>query len=174
MKSKIQKGLIQKKYQKHIAYSYGYKLLCVDDKFIKPFKTYLGQNAVCNFINNMIEESKYCNDVMNKLFNKKPVMTKQDNEDFKNSIKYWVCDNDCIDTDLKVRDHCHINRKYRVSAQRGCNINLKLNNKIPIVFHNLKYYDSHLIMQELGKLNLKIPLYQMDYKIISALLSIIS
>ena len=37
-----------------------------------------------------------------------------------------------------------------------CNINLKLNHKIPVVFHNLKNYDSHLIMQELGKFNLKI------------------
>ena len=27
------------KYQKHIACSYGYKLVCVDDKFSKPFKT---------------------------------------------------------------------------------------------------------------------------------------
>ena len=31
-----------------------------------------------------------------------------------------------------------------------------LNHKIPVVFHNLKNYDSHLIMQELGKFNLKI------------------
>ena len=35
-------------------------------------------------------------------------------------------------------------------------INLKLNHKISLVFHNLKNYDSHLIMQELGKFNLKI------------------
>ena len=32
-------------------------------------------------------------------------------------------------------------------------MSLKLN---PIVFHNLKSYDSHLIMQEQGKFNLKI------------------
>ena len=25
------------KYQKHVACSYGYKLVCVDDKFSKPF-----------------------------------------------------------------------------------------------------------------------------------------
>ena len=31
------------KYQKHIACSYGYKLVCVDDKFSKPFKLYLGE-----------------------------------------------------------------------------------------------------------------------------------
>ena len=35
-----------KKYQKDIACNYGYKLVCVDDKFSKPFKTYLGKDAV--------------------------------------------------------------------------------------------------------------------------------
>ena len=39
--------------------------------------------------------------------------------------------------------------------QRDCNINVKLNHKIPVAFHNLKKYDSLLIMQELVKLNLK-------------------
>ena len=38
------------KYQKHIAYSYGYKFVCVDDKFSKPFKIYLGKDSVYNFI----------------------------------------------------------------------------------------------------------------------------
>ena len=45
------------KYQKHIACSHGYKLVFVDDKFSKPFKTYVGEDAVYNFINLMIEES---------------------------------------------------------------------------------------------------------------------
>ena len=45
------------KYQKHIACSYGYKVICVDDKFSKPFKTYLSEDALENFINNMIERS---------------------------------------------------------------------------------------------------------------------
>ena len=75
------------KYQKHIACSYGYKLEYVNDKFSKPFKTYLGKDAVYNFINSMIEESKYCSEVMKKHFNKELVMTKEDNEDFKKSTK---------------------------------------------------------------------------------------
>ena len=37
-----------------------------------------------------------------------------------------------------------------------CNIHPKLNCKIPVIFHNLKNYDSCIIMQELGKFNLKI------------------
>ena len=93
---------------------------------------------------------------MKKHFNKELVMTKDDNEDFKNSAKCWICDNDYFDTDVKLRDHCHIIGKYRDSAHRDCNINLKLNHNIPIVFHNLKNYESHLIMQELGKFNVKI------------------
>ena len=52
MESKILKSL-----QKDVACSYEYKLVCVDDKFSKPFKSYLGQDAVCNFINSVIKES---------------------------------------------------------------------------------------------------------------------
>ena len=94
----------------------------------------------------MIEESKYCSNLTKKHFNKEVVMTKENNEKFKNSAKCWICDNDYIDSDVKVRDHCHIAGKYRVSAIISI---FKLNHKIPIVFHNLKIYDSHLAMQEL-------------------------
>ena len=78
------------KYQKHFAFGYGYELVCIDDKFSKPCKTYLDKDAVYNFINNMIEESKYCSDVTNKHFDKELLMTKEDNEDFKNSTKCWL------------------------------------------------------------------------------------
>ena len=67
-----------------MACSYGYELVCVDNKFSKPFKSYYGEDAVWNFINSMIEESKYCSEVMKKPFNKELVMTKKDNEDFQN------------------------------------------------------------------------------------------
>ena len=93
------------KCQKHVACSYGYKWVCFDDKFSKPFKSYLGKDSVYHFTGSMIEESKYCSAVMKKHFNKELVMTKEDNEDFENSAKFWICD---IDNDVKVRDHCHI------------------------------------------------------------------
>ena len=74
----------------------------------------------------------------------------------KNSTKCWICDNDYVDNDVKVRDHCHNSGKYTASAHRGCNINLELNHEIPVVFYNLKKYVSHLTMQDLGKSNHKI------------------
>ena len=92
---------------------------------------------------------------MKKHFNKELVMTKENNENFMNLTKWWICNNDYVDSDDKVRDHCHITGKYKLSAHRDCNINTKLNHKIPVVFHNLKNYDSDFIMQELRKFNLK-------------------
>ena len=94
----------------------------------------------------MIEGSKYCGDLMKKHFHKELVMTKKHNERFENSTKFWICDDDYIDKDFKEREHCHITGKIRGSAHRDCNI----------VFHNLRNYDSHLIMPELDKFNLKI------------------
>ena len=38
----------------------------------------------------MIEESKFCIDIMKKHFNKELVMIKIDNEDFENSTKCWI------------------------------------------------------------------------------------
>ena len=136
------------KYQKHIACSYGFKLVCDDDKFSKPFKSYLGQDAVYNFINSIIEESKYCSEVMKKYFKKELVITKKGNEDFRKSFKRGICDNAFVDGNVNVRDPCHNTGKY--SAHIDCNINVKLNHKIPVIFQNLKQYDSYLIMQELG------------------------
>ena len=55
------------------------------------------------------------------------------------TTKSWMCDNDYVDNDVEIRDYSHA----------------ELNNKVLVVFHNLKH-DCHLIMQELGKFNLKI------------------
>ena len=64
-----QKNLIRTS-MKNVVYSYDYKLLYVDDKFSKRFKSYLGKNAVYNFINSMIRESNYRCKVMKNILKK--------------------------------------------------------------------------------------------------------
>ena len=56
----------------------------------------------------MIEEKKCCSDVMKKHFIKELVITTENNEGFKNFSKCWICDNDYVDNDVIVGDHCHI------------------------------------------------------------------
>ena len=101
----------------------------------------------------MVEKASTCDE---KEINKHIVMIKQDVKDFDSSTKSWICDNVLVEGDVKVRDHCHITGKYRGSAQRKCNIKVNLNHKIPVLFHSLKNYNSHPIMQELSKFNFKI------------------
>ena len=43
-----------------------------------------------------------------------------------------------------------------VTAHKGCDINLKLSEKIPVILHNLRGYDNPLIMQEICKFDVKI------------------
>ena len=51
----------------------------------------------------MVEKDKYCKEEMKKYFNKKFVITKEDDdEDFENSTKCWIW-NACVDGDVKAR-----------------------------------------------------------------------
>ena len=42
------------------------------------------------------------------------------------------------------------------AAHWNCNINFQLTKKIPVIFHNLRGYESHLIFNELDKFDVKI------------------
>ena len=50
----------------------------------------------------------------------------------------------------KVRDHCHYTGKYRGALHSKCNLRLRKGNTIPVFFHNLEGYDSHLFVKRLA------------------------
>ena len=58
------------------------------------------------------------------------------------------------DDNEKVRDH--VTGKFRGVAHWSCNINLQLTKNVPVIFHNLRGYDSHLIFDELKNFDVKI------------------
>ena len=145
-------------YQKHEDCGYGYKLICrYDDQYSKPIKIYRGEKAVEKFMRNMLEEVRYCKRTIEENFTK-PLKTSEDNEnDFNKADRCHICDNKYAKNDTRVRDHCHITGQYRGSAHQDCNLKIRINSdslKIPVIFHNLRGYDSHFIMQEIGKIAL--------------------
>ena len=138
-------------YQKHTDCGYGYKVVCCyDDKYTKPVQIYRGEKAVYKFMEKMLEEVKYCKNVMKKYFDKPLKMTKDDEDKFQKADKCHICQKKYNKTDVRVRDHCHVTGQYRGSAHQDCNLNFRLTEKIPVIFHNLCGYDSHFIMQEIG------------------------
>ena len=55
-----------------------------------------------------------------------------------------------------VSDHDHMTGKYRGAAHNECNFKLKLNPKtapIPVIFHNLKGYEGHLLMRAMARVH---------------------
>ena len=92
--------------------------------------------------------------IIKKSFNKNLIMSAEEEERFQLSNSCRMYDKLFDVVDGKVRDHCHITRKYRGAAHWSCN--LKLSKKIPVIFHNLRGYDSHLIIKEISKFNVKI------------------
>jgi len=58
-----------------------------------------------------------------------------------------------------VKDHCHITGKYCGAVHNACNLKLRIKPKtipIPVIFHNLKGYDGHLLMQAMSRVPGKI------------------
>ena len=143
-------------YQKHTDCGYGYTVVCCcDDKYSKPVQIHRGENAVHKFMENMLKEVNWCKSQIKKHFNKPLKMTMENEIDFKKAIKCHICDQQYTDKDIRVRDHCHITGKFRGSAHQDCNLKLQIKPetiKIPVIFHNLRGYDSHFIMQEIGKI----------------------
>ena len=143
-------------YQTHEDCGYGYKVVCCyDDKYSKYTCIYRGENTVYKFMEKMLEEVKYCKTVTKKHFNKPLLMTEVDKQHFKNLDGCHICGEKYTDKDVRVRDHCHITGKFRDSAHQECNLKLRIkpeNLKIPIIFHNLRGYDSHFIMQQIGEI----------------------
>ena len=133
----------------------GYKVVCCyDDKYSKPIQTYRGKNAVYKFMEKMLKEVEYCKDVIKKRFNKPLVMTEDDEMCFKLMDKCHICGEKYTDKDVRVGDHCHITGKFRGSTHQECNLKLRIKPeclKILVIFHNLRDYDSHFIMQQIGK-----------------------
>ena len=93
---------------------------------------------------------------MKDKFNKNLVMTEKEEYLFQQSDNCWICKKLIDNDDEKVRDHCHITGKFRGAAHWDSNINFQLTKKIPVIFHNLKGYHSHLFFSELHKFNLKV------------------
>ena len=91
-----------------------------------------------------------------KHFCKNVITSAEENERFELTNICWICSKLIKNSDDKVRDHCHITGKYRGAAHWSCNINLRITKKLPVIFHDLKGYNSHLIFKELSKFNVKV------------------
>ena len=145
------------KLQKHVACSYGYKVVCCyDDTMSKPFKMYRGLDSVNKFFTDIFQEEKEILEKLKEFKNTPMNLSDEEQISYKNATTCYVCKSGFTPENRKVRDHCHVLGNYRGASCNKCNLGMKMTKTIPVIFHNLKGYDSHLLLPELGKFNKKI------------------
>ena len=114
-------GSYTKKYHDHIPCSYAFKVVCIDDRFIKATVVFIGKKAAYEFIKAILAEHKYCKKIVKKHFNKNLVMTEEEEHLFQESNSCWICKKLIDNDEEKVRDHCHVTSKCRGAAHWYCN-----------------------------------------------------
>jgi len=75
--------------------------------------------------------------------------TKAYEKQYNRAFRCHICDGDLGDD--RVRDHCRLTGTFSGAAHNGCNLNYKVLKFIPVMFHNLSGYDSHLFIKHLAK-----------------------
>ena len=118
-------------------------------KVKNPLNIYRGKDCVEKFCDHMRSEAH------RNMFPEKP-MDRSTHKQWKEYNEVQNC-HICLKPinfttkDPKVRDHCHYMGKCRDPAHRNCNIYYKVPSYIPVVFHNLSGYDTHLFIKEMAK-----------------------
>ena len=108
---------------------------------------YRGEDAAEKFVRDLQQEAKQlCEEY---IATPKPmIFTTVDSLSFRGATTCHICTKPLADE--KVRDRCHITGNYRGDAHSECNLNYRIKSKswkLPVVIHNLKGYDGHLIVK---------------------------
>ena len=145
------KNSYTKQYQKHTPSGFCYYINCFDDEvYSQNPVTYTASTEnedVAQIFVNMLEENVKS---IYKRFDKpkKMIFGAKEREEFDGATECWICHGE-LGGD-RVRDHCHLTGKYRGAAHNKCNLQYRKPKFIPVVFHNLSGYDSHLFIKNLG------------------------
>ena len=116
---------------------------------------YRGPDVVDHFLESLRHERRLINTAIDCPV--PMVMTPADIEDFAAATTCHICGKDGT---RMVRDHDHLTGTYRGAAHNKCNLRLHLKGKrskdgsnveVPVVMHNLRGYDTHLIAPALGR-----------------------
>ena len=101
-------------------------------------------DAATTFIKMLEEDVKK----IAELEKKEMIFTEENTKQFNKASDCWIC-GEKLGND-RVRDHCHYTGRYRGAAHNNCNLQYRVPNSIPVFFHNLSGYDSHLFIKKLG------------------------
>ena len=144
------------KYQKHEPSGFCYYVKCSEDNvYDKEPVMYTKENEHDDVPKKFVESLEDTLKEIVKLYDnpKKMVYGKEERRAYGNATRCYVCRRSFVTQEGKldkVRDHCHLTGRYRGAAHNKCNLAIRNPKFVPVVFHNLEGYDSHLFIKNLG------------------------
>lgn len=109
---------------------------------------YRGPDASKHLLKALFKEEQKIKEILNKI---EPLqMTSEDEQRFQLSTHRHICNEPFTLTSVKVRDHSHLSGRFRGAAHNSCNLNYQHPDFISVYFHNLRGFDSHLLMEGIG------------------------
>jgi hypothetical protein len=138
-------------YQLHVPSGFAYLIVSSDSNRKYAPVLYRGPDVVERFLQCMKQESEAINSILS---NPLPINISRDEEElFRLANRCYLCDKPLLND--RVRDHDHLTGRYRGAAHSACNLKLHFQVKdkrqsqffIPVIFHNLRGYDGHLILK---------------------------
>jgi len=91
-------------------------------------------------------------------------MTIEDERAFAQRNFCHICKKAYTVEDIRVRDHCHISRRYMGSAHVICNTRHRMDYSLPVFFHNFSAYVSKLILHGFEKYGKRLTVIPKIYK----------
>jgi len=127
-------------YQQHIPHSVGFYIHCSYDSTLSEYKFKRGVDCIKWFIN---ELQSFAENVETVFLCDLPMSELTDGQvfEYENAHLCHICEKPFGESDIKVRDHCHLTSIFRGAAHQGCNVNLIEIVIVLEVFHNLSGYD---------------------------------
>ncbi|XP_071580579.1 uncharacterized protein [Temnothorax nylanderi] len=136
-------------YQRHVPFSLGYYLCCTYDDTVSTYRYRRGDDCVSWFVNELRVLARHATNKFSTNISMVE-LTEDEKLEFWRATHCHVCRKAFQPEDKRVRDHCHLNGRYRGPAHSRCNLNYRNVYVIPVFFHNLSGYDAHFIIEKIA------------------------
>ena len=130
-------------------------------------KLYVGTDAAEHFLSSL--QNDLYTDIMPLIKRDVDIIWDQDaRRRYENATDCYICKKPLNrEQNTICADHCHFTGRFRGAVHQSCNLRYKVEKeryKLPVLFHNLRGYDSHLIMQAVRKHHGRIDVIPHNYE----------
>ena len=126
-----------------------------------PPTVFSGSDVMLKFYEHVMSESEAISEILSHQIPMSPMST-DDSRRHRAATTCQNCNEPFTHENFKTRHHSHVTGDYIAAICRNCNLQLKpkrckttFNDKpayfLPIIFHNLKNYDSHFVIKHFQK-----------------------